>query len=160
MNFIKKTSVLFIVLISIFSFTKIENTKLKSKINLEELNIIKLLSDQEFQCRPSSEIMFYVDTELVKKSRGYSTINAKIYILDRFSGKTNLLANENINVLSHKESVINYDFTQSDCKKVVLANGDKTLGINNNSPYCFSDLIKYKNIYNSYTRSSNKLLKH
>jgi hypothetical protein len=158
MKILKKTTAIALLLIGIFSFSKVENTTPKSSLNLEEINVIQTLSSQEMECRPSSELLFYVETKLVKKSRGSSTINASIYVLNRVSGQSNLLANENIVVPFHKDAVLHYDTLPSGCEKIELTNGDKIIGSNTQTPYCFNELINYEAIYNSYNRATNKLL--
>jgi hypothetical protein len=158
MKTIKKLSALLILLIGIFSFTSFEINTPISNLNLDDVNIIQVLSEQEYECRPSSEIMFFVESSLVKKSRGSSTINTSVYILDRVSGESKLLANENILIPTFKDAILHSDTVVSNCEKIELMNGDKTLGSNSIAPYCFNDLIKYKTIFKSYVRSSNKLL--
>ena len=39
-----------------------------------------------------------------------------------------------------------------------LNNGDKLIGSNSLTPFSFNELIKYDVVYNSYLRSTNKLL--
>ena len=158
MKTLKSISALLILLIGIFSFTSFEKSTPISNLNLDEVDIIQVLSEQEYECRPSTEIMFFVESSLVKKSRGSSTINTNVYLLDRVSGKSKLLANENIIIPNHKDAIIHYDTEISNCEKIELSNGDKTLGSNTYAPYCFNELIKYKTIFKSYVRSSNKLL--
>jgi hypothetical protein len=158
MKTLKSISALLILLIGIFSFTSFEKSTPISNLNLDEVDVIQMLSEQEYECRPSSEVMFFVETGLVKKSRGSSTINTSVYVLDRVSGKSKLLANENIIVPTHKDTFLHYDTAISNCEKIELSNGDKTLGSNINAPYCFNELIKYKTIYKSFVRYYNKLL--
>ena len=158
MKNIKKIAVLALLLIAIFSFSKVEKTTPKTSLNLEQINIIKILSSQDLECRPSSDFLFYVETNLVKKSRGYNTINASIFVLDRVSGKSNLLANKNIMVPFLKETVLQHDSEVCDSKKIVLTNGDKIIGSDAYTPYSFNELIKYDVINNSYNRATNDLL--
>jgi hypothetical protein len=80
------------------------------------------------ECRSSSDFLFYVETKLVKKSRGFNIINASIFILSRVSGKSNLLANENIMITFHKEIILKCDSEASYSEKIVLTNGDKIIG--------------------------------
>ncbi|SDS17476.1 hypothetical protein SAMN05216503_2214 [Polaribacter sp. KT25b] len=158
MKILKTISAVALLLIGVFSFSKAEKTTPKSSLNLEEVNITQILSSEEKGCRPSSEVFFYVDTKLVKKSRGCTTINASIYVLDRVSGQSNLLANENIVVPSYKDAVLHYDTIPSTCNKIELTNGDKIVGSEIQTPYCFNELIQYKTIYKSYNNATNKLL--
>jgi hypothetical protein len=122
-------------------------------------NAIEILSNQEFGCRPISNTYFYVETDLVKKSRGFTTINAKVYALDKVSGNTVLLAKQNLIVSNYKDAVLNYDNSSVNFDKTTLDNGDKLLKSETNSLYEFSDLIKFEVINNCYTKSKNKLLK-
>ena len=147
-----------LLLILFSSFSKVEKITAKATLNFEKINVVQILSAQEFGCRPSAELTFYVETTLVKKLRGYSTINASVFALNRFSGESSLLANENIIVPFHKDAVLRYDKTKSECEKTILTNGDKIVGSQINTKYCFNELIKHEVIYNSYIRSTNKLL--
>tara|TARA_R110002126_G_scaffold277373_1_gene423162 strand:+ start:140 stop:610 length:471 start_codon:yes stop_codon:yes gene_type:complete len=152
MKYIKKYSLLAVLAIIILSFSKIKNT---AKINLSETNseILEFLSIQQFECRPSSKFKFYVDTKILKKSRGFSTIQAKIYIVENKSGKSNLLATENIIAPIQKDIVLAYnEVIQTDLK--LLENGDKILNYKTN----FSELLGFSTIYDSYLTSRNKLL--
>ncbi|APZ46717.1 hypothetical protein BW723_10660 [Polaribacter reichenbachii] len=159
MNSIKKITVLIIAVIGFFTYSKAGNDNTpKSKVILEEVNVVELLSKQEQGCRPSSEVMFYVDTEIVKKHRGFSEINAKIYVLDRITGKTNLLTSENILLAYYQDSVLGNALNTCDSSLNELKNGDKLIGDNIVSTYSFSELMKYETIYDSYIRSTNKLL--
>lgn len=158
MKNLKKIAVLALLLIGFFAFSKAENTTSKSSLNIEAINIVKVLSSQELECRPTSNFLFYVETTLVKKSRGFSTINATIFVLDRVSGQYNSIANENIVVPFHNESVLQFDTVKSNCDKTTLANGDKIIGSNLPAAYCFSDLIQYDVVLNSYNNAINKLL--
>lgn len=154
-NMVKSLALL---LILFSSFSKVEKKRAKATLNFEKINVVEMLSTQEFGCRPSAELTFYVETTLVKKFRGYSTINANVFALNRFSGESSLLANENIIVPSHKDAFLHYDKTKSDCEKTILTNGDRIVGSQTKTKYCFNKLIKHEVIYNSYIRSTNKLL--
>ena len=154
-NMVKSLALL---LILFSSFSKVEKTTAKATLNFEKINVVQILSAQEFGCRPSAELTFYVETTLVKKFRGYSKINASVFALNRLSGESSLLANENIIVPSHKDAVLHYNKTASDCEKTILTNGDRIVGSQTNTKYCFNELIKHEVIYNSYIRSTNKLL--
>ena len=79
MSFLKKITALVVFSITIFSFVKKESNSPEIKLNLEEINVITILSKQKYECRPSSKFMFYVETNLLKKSRGSNTINAKYF---------------------------------------------------------------------------------
>ncbi|UAM98333.1 hypothetical protein K8354_00460 [Polaribacter litorisediminis] len=158
MFILKNISILIVLFTGVFSLSKIENTPPKSSLNLEKINVVEMLSEQEFQCRPSSKIMFYVETALVKKYRGAATIKASVYVLDRASGQSNLLVSENILVPSHKDAFLTYDTVGNGSDKKVLSNGDKIIGSNAQTSYSFSELIKYKAIYTSYLIATNKLL--
>jgi hypothetical protein len=147
------------LLIGFSPISKSENITPKSPLNLEEINIIQMLSKQEFECRPSSKLTFYVETALVKKYRGYSTINASICAINRFSGQSNVLANETIIVPTHIDAIIHHTNKLSDCKEITLKHGDKVVGGETSSKYCFNELMENEAIYNSYMRSTNQLLK-
>ncbi|MBU3010092.1 hypothetical protein KO506_01585 [Polaribacter vadi] len=156
MKSIKKITVITLILVGVLSFSKFENQPRKSSLNLTEVNVEDLLSKEELGWRPSSKVMFYVNTEIVKKSRGFSEIKANVYVLDRISGATNLLTSNNILLPYYKGSVIRHQVNNENLLE--LKNGDKIIANNINSTYSLNDLMKYRTIYESYIRSTNKLL--
>lgn len=159
MKRIKKIATLLIILIGIFSFVKFDHENVVSNVNLNEVDVLELLAKEELGCRPSSEVMFYVDTEIIKKHRGFSEINAKVYIVDRVSGASNLLSSEHILLPYYKDTVLGNHEKIADGKWVEIKNGDKIITNNNKTSYSFTELLKYESVYNSYIRSTNKLLK-
>ena len=160
MKSLKRVAGISLILIGLLSFSKAENKNLKENLNLEKINVEQSLFDLESSCRPSSELLFYVETEIVKKSRGFNTVNASVYVLDKVSGASNLLANENLIISNYKDAVLDYGSELFDFNDMVLTNGDKIVGNNLiNTPYRFNELIKYEAVYNSYLKSTNKLLK-
>jgi hypothetical protein len=157
---LKKFTALAVILIGIFSFSKKETKSLESSLNLEKINIVEVLSKQQFECRPSSDFMFYVETNLVKKIRGANNINAKVYILDKTTGKKNLLAQENIQINKFEGSIAIKDHNATNVfKNSILENGDKIIGGSEKAPYAFDELVKYEAIYNGYINATNKLLR-
>lgn len=155
---LKYSTILFLLIVSLSSFVKLD--KNTSKFNLEKMNVLKLLSKQNYECRPSSKFMFYVETKMVKKERGANTINAKIYVLDKVSGLSTVLASENILAHSYKGDIsLQYKTVKNYCGKVTLNNGDKIIGSTEKASYCFNELVKFESIYTSYLRSKNNLLK-
>ncbi len=159
MKSIKKIAVLVILLIGIFSFAKLESKIVKSKVNLEEVDVVTLLSKQELGCRPYNEVMFYVDTEIIKKHRGFSEINAKVYIVDRVSGAKSVLSSGHILLPYYKDTVLGSHVEITNGKWTALKNGDKIIKSANSSAYDFDELMKYEVVYDSYIRATNKLLK-
>jgi hypothetical protein len=154
---LKKCIILLIVVGTLSSFVKLSNTL--PLFNLEKIHVLEILGKQKNECRPSSKFMFYVETELVKKVRGANIINAKIYILNRADGASNLLASETILASSFKGAVfLQYETLKNDCGNAMLENGDKIIGNIHNSSFCFKQLVKFESIYNSYLISKNKLL--
>jgi hypothetical protein len=158
MLYLKNNILFFLLLVTLSSFVKLDNKALK--LNLEKMNVLEILYKENHGCRPSSKFMFYVETKMVKKARGANTINAKIYVLDRFNGFSNLLASENILVPSYEGDVfLEYETLETSCGNTTLDNGDKIIGTTKKVPYCFNDLVKFESIYSSYLKSKNKLLK-
>lgn len=156
MKTIKNITLILILIIGIFSF---KNPESNSKIvSLNEIAVKEILSKESAGNRPSTEFMFYVETEVVQKNRGYSIIDASIYIFERSSGKFKILANNNVVVPYHKEAVLEYEVRIVDYDKT-LENGDKIIINEGNSTYNFSDLMENHNIYRSYVDARNKLLK-
>lgn len=158
MKILKNLTLVFVLFIGVLAFSKAKSTTEKAPLNLDTINVIQTLASQELECRPTSELFFYVETNLVKKSRGFSTINASIYVLDKTSGLSNLLANDTIVVPFHKETVLDFDTVPNNGKSAVLANGDTIMGSNTKAPFSFKELIQYEKIYNSYNNATNKLL--
>jgi hypothetical protein len=160
MNSLKKLILFFLLLIGLFSFYKKNENPIETKSNLSKIDVIDILSNQEHQGRPSSKFLFYVETSLIKKSRGANTIHANVYVLDRASGETNLLASENLFVPLYKDAIsLERNRYISHCGKSVLDNGSEiTIEDAKNAPYCFSELVQFKSIFRSYTDSKNKLL--
>ena len=154
---LKNIAFIAVLLIGIFSFSKSE--KPQTTLNIDNINVLEILSKQDLTCRPNSDFLFYVESSLVKKSRGFNTINAQVYIIDRSTGQYNLLASENVAVPFHKEMIaLDYETTTRDCELTALENGDKIVGNVNSGNYCFSELMKNETVYNSYINSTNKLL--
>ena len=154
-SIINKISFL-ILLVGIFSFTNIKSER--SSINLDDIDVIETLSMEEFQCRPSAEFMFFVDTDVVKKYRGYSIVTANIFVLNRKSGSKLNLASENFIIHNNYDSVIQLENFKEGFDKTILSNGDFSISRKSNTPFLFKELINYTGIYNSYINSSNKLL--
>lgn len=158
MKSLKIVSTLAVILIGIFSFSKSESTSTALALNLDELNLEEILSKQVFECRPSEQFAFYVETDLVKKYRGYSKIKASVYVLDRFSGASNLLTNQQVIVPNHKDTSLRLNENGVNKNNITLPNGDKIVGGNINSKYSFDKLIQYETIYRNYVAASNNLL--
>jgi hypothetical protein len=158
MKSLKKIAALAVIIISLFSFGSKKEIK-SLDLNLDKINVVEMLSQQQFECRPSSDFMFYVETSLIKKIRGANNINAKVYILDKSSGKMNLLAQENIQVNKFEGAIAIESNNKNNFESIVLENGDKIIGGSEKAPYAFNELIKNEAIYNSYINATNKLLK-
>ena len=149
-----------VILVGIFSFSKREAETVKSSLNLEGINVREMLSKQQFECRPTSDFMFYVEANLVEKVRGANNINAKVYLLNKVSGQKKLLASENVQINKFKGAIaIQSHKTDKEFKTFVLDNGDKIIGGSVKTTFSFDELIQYEAIYNSYIKSTNKLLK-
>ncbi|PQJ75541.1 hypothetical protein [Polaribacter gangjinensis] len=154
---LKNIALIAVLLVGIFSFSKSENSQ--SKLNIDNLNVLEILSKQDVSCRPNSDFLFYVESSLVKKSRGFNTVNARVYMIDRSTGQYNLLASENVAIPFHKDMIaLDYDSTKTELELVTLVNGDKIVGNDNSGNYSFSELMEYEMVYNSYINSTNKLL--
>ena len=157
MKFIKKISAISLMLVGLLLFSNFKsNEPKKSERNT---NLIASILNSKTSCRPTSNMMLYVKTSLVKKSRGFKTINASVYLLDKVSGISTLLANENVIVVNYKDSVLEYDLISTNDDKSVLKSGDIILSSDYSNKYSFNELLKYEVVYNSYINSTNKLLK-
>lgn len=154
---LKKIAFFAVILTGLFSFNKSEKTI--PPLNIDNLNALEILSNQSLECRPTSDYMFFVETELVKKSRGFTTVNASIYLMNRASGQYNLLASEHVAVPFHKDMIsLDYEPAIRDCDSTILENGDRIIGNTNSGSYCFAELIKNEAVYISYVSAANKLL--
>ena len=154
---LKNIAFIAVLLIGILSFSK--SDKPTTTLNIDNINALEILSNQDVSCRPNSEFLFYVESSLVKKSRGFNTVNARIYMMDRETRQYNLLASENVAVPFHKDMIaLDYDIPTRDCEFTALKNGDKIVGNANSGNYCFSELMKNEIVYHSYINSTNKLL--
>lgn len=162
MKYIKNIIITALVLVSFIGFSVVNPKSSNAAINLKSINVVDALTTQEQGGRPSSEVFFKVDTEIVKKYRGFSEINAKIYVVDRKSGAMDLLANENILVQYYKDAIINYQAVTLENGLDQLKNGDRIIRNNTMNTaygYSFKELMQYKTIYSNYIQSSNSLLK-
>lgn len=155
---LKQIAAFAVVLLLAFSFANKHESSLKIPLNLSNINIENVLKHQQFDCRPSSEFVFEVETNITKRIRGANNINAKIFIIERATGKKNLLAQENLQVKNFEDAIALDNFN-SNIKTSKLFNGDSVIGGSENAPYAFNELIKYDAIYNSYINSTNKLLR-
>lgn len=159
MKSLKKVAALALLLVGVFAFHKDELTPAKTSLNLQNINVIETLSKQQFECRPVSDFMFYVETDLVKKIRGANNINAKVYILDKNTGQKALLAYQNIQISKFKGAIELKDYSKSTTlKNEIIKNGDVLIGSSEKAPFSFNELIQYESIYNSYLHATNKLL--
>lgn len=157
MKLIKNKIPFLIILVGIFSFTSIN--KDTSKINFNNIDIIKVLSKEEFQCRPSSEFMFYVESSLLKKQRGFNIVKAEVFILNRSSGDKAVLASEEVIIPNSSETILQFENSISIPSEYLSKNGDFSIKNNSNTPFSLRELIVYNSIYSSYINSTNKLLK-
>lgn len=160
MKSLRKVAALAALLVGMFSFHKAALPSAKSSLNLQNINVIKTLSNQQFECRPVSDFMFYVETDLVKKIRGANNINAKVYILNKKTGQKALLADENILISKFEGAIELKDHTKSTAlKNEIMKNDDVLIGSSEKAPFSFNKLIQYESIYQSYLNSTNKLLR-
>ncbi len=152
------TSTLIVVTISFFNTRNIESPE--NLLNLDHIDVENILKNQKFECRPSSDFVFDVQTNILKKIRGGTNINAKIFIVDRITERKILVAQEHILVKNFKDAIgiTDYRNVESNLKITELSNGDKIVRKYNNTLHSFKELLKYDFIYNTYILSTNKLL--
>jgi len=158
MKKIKNLLAFALLLIGLFAFKKPENNNKSILSNLDKQKIIETLTKQEFGCRPSSELNFYVETAILKKYRGYAKIEAKIFVLNKLSNQKSMLASEEIIVANHKESLLNFDTITNNSETAALENGHIIVYKNNNGFFKLEDLLSYELIATSYILSTNRLL--
>ena len=63
MNTLKKSTIILIFLIGTLSFSKKDNEVYNFGLNLKDINVEKILLDSQSECRPSSELTFYVEND-------------------------------------------------------------------------------------------------
>jgi hypothetical protein len=149
-----------VLLVGLFGFKKADTNPILLK-NLDKEKIVKMLSAQEFGCRPPSDLNFYVETTLLKKYRGFAKIEAKVFILDKRSNQKRMLVSENIIVANYKESFLNFDKLREtgNSETTELENGHIIIHEKKNTFFELEDLLSHELIYNRYIISTNKLLK-
>lgn len=149
-----------VLLVGLFGFKKADTNPILLK-NLDKEKIVKMLSAQEFGCRPSSDLNFYVETILLKKYRGFVKIEAKVFFLDKRSNQKRMLVSENIIVANHKESFLNFDKLRvtDNSETTELENGHIIIHEKKNAAFKLENLLSHELIYNRYIISTNKLLK-
>lgn len=149
-----------ILLVGIFSFVKNEKNIKNSTLDLNQVDVQDLLSKQKFlDDRPNADYVFYVDTDLVQKVRGANKVNAKVYIMERATGKKSLLASENIQVKNYQDAIVmDAQPLVSDFKTYSLSNGDVVIGCDEKLPFSFDDLVEFEPIFDSYVKATNDLL--
>ena len=150
---LKKITALAVILVGIFSFSTSEKNLNQTQLNLADVDVIDVLDTYRFNCRPSEDYFFFVDSDLVKKTRGAKQVNSKIYILERATGKKALLAEENIQISNFDDTVHIVDEAS-----FALSNGDVVFDNEAETPYSFKELMKYQRVYGSYIASTNELL--
>lgn len=155
---LKKVAALAVLLVCMLSISKKVKDTTNESLNLDKINVVEVLAQQDVES--TSKFSFQVKTNLIKKIRGASKINAKVFIVDNATGKKNLVSQENIQVKKFEDAIAIKDFSpdSNETKNIVLSNGDKIIGGINESPYAFEELVKNETIYNSYVNSTNKLL--
>mgnify|MGYP003626029430 CR=1 FL=1 len=157
MKKIKNILAVTVLLVGLFAFKKADTNPILLK-SLEKEKIVKMLSAQEFGCRPSSELNFYVETTLLKKYRGYAKIEAKVFVLDKLTNQKSMLASENIIVANYKDSFINYDKIINTSATTELENGHIIIHNEKDTEFKLANLLNSELIYNRYITSTNKLL--
>jgi hypothetical protein len=104
--------------------------------------------------------MFFVETEKLKKYRGYSIIKSNIFLFERATGKSTLLISQKMLLPKHKDIVLGFKENIDSFYLRKLENGDSVFlnDVSINSK--FNNLMSYKSVYNSYILSKNKLIKN
>ena len=141
----KTLAVLSVVLVILLSFNRIEK---KANLDLSNVKVMAMLSEQELGHRPSHNYMFYVKTE-INKIANAEVVNAKIYVLNRKTNEENLIAQEDFE-LTEFQSIEGMGITG-----IQNLNGVRTMY---DTPYNFYDLLKFESIYRNFVDSTKKLL--
>ena len=81
-----------------------------------------------------------------------------MFVFDKLTNQKSILANENIIVANHKDSLINYDKIINNSETTELENGHIIIHNEKNTEFKLANLLKSELIYNRYIISTNKLL--
>lgn len=149
---LKKLAALLVLLLGIFAFTSKTNTAENSNLDLNTIDVLNVLLDQNTSCRPNSNYSFFVETELVEKVRGASTIEAKVFILEKSTGSIAKISDEIIMVPNFKGTQL----LENSLSTKKMDNGDEI--IETKSDFSLKSLQKFETINNSYIKSTNNLL--
>ncbi|PQJ78917.1 hypothetical protein [Polaribacter porphyrae] len=156
MKTLKIISISVFIFFSNISLDKNEK-KILNEFSIEnKKNLNELLLQNQLGCRPQTKVKFYIETEIIKKQRGFNIVETKIFVLDKFSGKNNLLTRNNILMLNYEDTVIDFNI---ETENSILINGDRILTSDKNTPFSLTELMKFEEIAISYNASKNKLLK-
>ncbi len=140
------------LLLGIFAFTSKTNTAENSNLDLNTIDVLNVLLEQNTSCRLNSNYSFFVETELVEKVRGASTIEAKVFILEKSTGSIAKISDEIIMVPNFKGTQL----LENSLSTKKMDNGDEI--IETKSDFSLKSLQKFETINNSYIKSTNNLL--
>ena len=149
---LKKLAALLVLLLGIFAFTSKTNTTENSNLDLNTIDVLNVLLEQNTSCRPNSNYSFFVETELVEKVRGASTIEVKVFIIEKFTGSIAKISDEIIMVPNFKGTQL----LENSLSTKKMDNGDEI--IETKSDFSLKSLQKFETINNSYIKSTNNLL--
>ncbi|NJN50046.1 MAG: hypothetical protein HC798_01825 [Polaribacter sp.] len=141
----KTLAALSVVLILLLSFNRL---KTENHLNIDEIKVLDLLTEQELGTRPSHNYMFYVKTSTEKISDD-QIVEAKIYIVDRKTNQTSLIGHE-IMKLNDFNKIVNMS-SKSRKELAETKYGYET-------PYNFYELLQFEPIYRNFVDSTSKLL--
>ena len=141
----KSLAVLSVVLFILLSFNRVEK---KSKLDLNTVNVMAMLSEQELGQRPSHNYMFYVKTE-INKLVNTEVVNAKVYVLNRKTNEETIIAQENLELT---------DFQFIEGMGITGVQNLNVVNTTYDTPYNFYDLLKFESIYRNFVDATNRLL--
>ncbi|WP_438976948.1 hypothetical protein [Polaribacter sp.] len=119
---------------------------------MNTIDVLNVLLEQNTSCRLNSNYSFFVETELVEKVRGASTIEAKVFILEKSTGSIAKISDEIIMVPNFKGTQL----LENSLSTKKMDNGDEI--IETKSDFSLKSLQKFETINNSYIKSTNNLL--
>lgn len=141
----KTLVVLSVVLVILLSFNRIEK---KATLDLKQVNVMELLTEQEFGTRPTHDYMFYVKTDIETLAEN-QIVNAKVYVLNRKTNQESLIAQENLKLTDFRSiDGMNTESIQNLAKTNTLYE----------TPYNFYELLQFEPIYRNFVDSTKKLL--
>ena len=143
---------LIVLVVTFLAFTLKKSSAIVPKNTIGNIDVIKILEEQKMTCRSELHYSFYMETELLNKSRGANIVSVKTFIYDRFSKKSKMITDEKVIVPKYPDT----KFLSKEGCYFNSENGDEIVQSKLN--YSLKNLLKFEIIKNIYVKSTNELL--